>query len=612
MVLFIKLSKNLFLRLGILLLIWSSIRIHAQAQCDFVNNITGVTMATLPTGDAANATLYTQIYALVNMSGNLVATSSTPNFSNVAAGRYHIYAVNYRNTEAASVTPLLAIGQAWAAVVAYGDDATKCLDYTTTEYSSCPVVVCRDTTVCLFSPWLRTTTSFNTAYTQNYCLVCGGTVVATSVLGAFNLSLYPTALGTNCQLFAINYNGSAPVAVGTSWTTFRNAVCAGSTCADYVGYRLNITPLSQTNGNGISTTTAITDITDGCAGAVPDANNGASQTVSANNWCVPSYSGIIQARPIQEDDLAAHMSSLSLGSFSRVPCVGAMDLTQHTIFYTVECAPTASVLTVHVNNPGATITRLEAALYGPVNATCPTVVGGSFRDCDDAGAGSNSGSALRNLTLTTNALPGQVFLVIVDTEGTGAFTLNTNTVLMQSKLSKFLGRKADADNVLAWEMSSEIDMHHFVLERSDDGSNFEELAAIPARGGNNAQSYEYIDPRMPMGAKYYRLRMTTVDGATEYSNVEVLSREESSHIQGVSVFPNPNTGIFTIDFASNLEEMVDYSVLDILGRTIYAGQTSASIGQNRFEINIQHAPAACYIVSLSMNGHRINRRVVKS
>lgn len=302
------------------------------AQCDYINDITGITLSVQPAGDAANPALYTQVYVLVNHLGRIHATGSTPNFTGVPAGNYFLYAVNYSNGESGAVVPLLAVGQDWANLQAYGDNPIYCLNYVG-PYSGCAISVCDEMDVCDDQLLNETATGFAASgYTQAYCIVCAGTVQAVNTTGSFDLSTIPAvAPGANCQLFAINYQtaGGNPVTVGAAWTAVESTYCAGATCFAYMGMDLNI-------GN---TTVAVTSVTNvSCSGG----NNGAINITPGGSPTPYSFSWSNGATTEDATGLAAGSYTVTVTNAIGCVVTATATVTQ----------PTA--ITVTVNNTTAT------------------------------------------------------------------------------------------------------------------------------------------------------------------------------------------------------------------------------------------------------------------
>lgn len=601
--------------IGTLFLLCGLFSQTATAQCDFINNITGIVQGTPPVGNAANPALYTHVYVLVDNQGNIFATSPTPDFLAVPAGFYNLYAVNYDNLEVAAVLPLLAIGQPWFNVEVYGnDDVNNCLDYTLPYGSGCPIVVCDEMTICEIDTLSTVALNFNTTdHTQTYCLVCNDLVVAMDPTGVFPLQDYSAAVaGANCQLFGLNFNTNDgnPLSVGAAWTATTDAECS-NTCIDFIGMNLSITPITQPSGNGISTTVDWWS-TSGCVGAQNSTNGGGTFLEVVNNICVPSYDpGPINARPTSGgDDLQQYAAARP--SYSRFPCSGGMDLTQQPIFYTVECDPAGpSILNVLVSNAGTGITGVQAALYGPVNAACPTFVGGTFVDCNDVGSNASSGLPLGDLTLTTTGNPGEVFLVIVDTEGADQFTISSSVILLNTKLISFDGIKNGENNQLTWEVQEERQVDRYILERSTNGIDFTTLSETNAlNDGSPSVAYEYTDLLPGIGSRYYRLKSLTIDGSFEYSNVVVLSRGDDN-LGGVAVYPNPTKGTFYVEFDADLATELTYKIQDIVGQTVKEGLIQTDLGLNKIELDLEGFPAATYVIALTLNGQRVQRKLIK-
>lgn len=605
--------------IGTFLLVVASILLiqPINAQCDFINDITGITQTTSPAGNAADPTLYTQRYVLVDNEGNIYAVGTTPDFLGVPAGNYDLYAVNFENSETPAVNLVLAAGLPWLGVTTYGDDPTNCLDYTAPYGSGCPIVVCDETTICEYDVFSQTASGFlNLLQTQSYCLVCNDVVEAIDAAGTFDLSTFAAATGgANCQVYALNYMTAdgPPLTVGDAWSVAFTDLCNDNACFDFVGMNLDITPLSQTSGSGVSTTVDWWDTSDACAGAQTSTNAGGTFSETVNNICIPDYDqGNIDARPGEElDDLFL----LSIGQSARFACSGNLDLTQAPVFYTVECDPTGpSVLEVTVSNPGGNITGIQAALYGPVNAACPTITGGAFVDCDDSGTGATSGDPLSDLLLTTNTNPGETYIVIVDTEGEDFFTISSTVTLLNTSLQSFNGHKEEVHNRLEWTTAEEEGLSHFILERSIDGVSFEPIANVQANGHSNGpQNYSHLDENPGVGTKYYRLQMMAQDGSSEQSHVVALSRSDEDRFSYVTVVPNPSVdGNFSVQFEADSDNEMEIEVYDMIGRSVLNKQTAIVSGINTLSVDLGELPAASYILSLSVDGYRVNRRLVKS
>jgi hypothetical protein len=100
---------------------------------------------------------------------------------------------------------------------------------------------------------------------------------------------------------------------------------------------------------------------------------------------------------------------------------------------------------------------------------------------------------------------------------------------------------------VSWKTSSEVNNSHFVLERSYNAKNFEEIGRVEGRGDSNIEStYSFIDNDPLPGTSYYRLKQVDfsvkgsdgkmVDGKSTLSRTVSVFREGTELL---TVYPNP-------------------------------------------------------------------------
>jgi hypothetical protein len=77
-------------------------------------------------------------------------------------------------------------------------------------------------------------------------------------------------------------------------------------------------------------------------------------------------------------------------------------------------------------------------------------------------------------------------------------------------------------NTLTFRTASEKNNAFFVIERSTDAKNFQEIGRLKGAGtSTSAKIYQYIDQEQLVGANYYRLKQLDNDGRFEYSKILV-------------------------------------------------------------------------------------------
>lgn len=104
--------------------------------------------------------------------------------------------------------------------------------------------------------------------------------------------------------------------------------------------------------------------------------------------------------------------------------------------------------------------------------------------------------------------------------------------------------------LLEWLTASEENNDYFALERSADGRNFETIAEIATRAGDNfgRQEYFYSDEQPKPGDSYYRLRQVDLDGDEHFSRIINVYFSFTE----IWVFPNPVESVLSVRLANPL------------------------------------------------------------
>src|ERR1700761_7277878 len=79
--------------------------------------------------------------------------------------------------------------------------------------------------------------------------------------------------------------------------------------------------------------------------------------------------------------------------------------------------------------------------------------------------------------------------------------------------------------LLKWTTTDAINFDHFVVQRSTDGSLFQDINTVAAASGDSLahHDYTYTDQDNWSGPLYYRLEMVDRDGQTSFSNIMSIS-----------------------------------------------------------------------------------------
>ncbi|MFN8351175.1 MAG: T9SS type A sorting domain-containing protein [Flavobacteriales bacterium] len=93
--------------------------------------------------------------------------------------------------------------------------------------------------------------------------------------------------------------------------------------------------------------------------------------------------------------------------------------------------------------------------------------------------------------------------------------------------------------------------------------------------------------------------------AGEGTNIGI---EENANASDWSVFPNPGTGVFTLQY-SGANAAADIEVFDLTGRAVYTSRTAVANGTNH-TLDLTGVSAGNYNVRLTVNGVRTEQRLM--
>ena len=163
-----------------------------------------------------------------------------------------------------------------------------------------------------------------------------------------------------------------------------------------------------------------------------------------------------------------------------------------------------------------------------------------------------------------------------------------------------------------WSTASERNNDYFILEKSLDAINFNEIARIAGAGKSIEQiDYSYTDYDYYGGDVYYRLIQVDYDGTKTYSEIISAKCSNWETDPNISVFPNPFSSELTIVLENFRNEPATIEIFDVMGRTIKQMQVDSPHNEYETSFNLDNIPAGIYNVRVRTSSSTLNRQIVK-
>lgn len=183
----------------------------------------------------------------------------------------------------------------------------------------------------------------------------------------------------------------------------------------------------------------------------------------------------------------------------------------------------------------------------------------------------------------------------------------TQAPVVPVKLSKFEGKIVDNHVLLEWATESEIQNEGFIIEKSINSKDFQDIEFIQGNGTTNTlNTYNYLDKTSISSLSYYRLKQMDYDGKFTYSDIIQIESRSSDKNLAFSIFPNPvKNDEFTIQTTDYLNATIE--VTDDLGNRMFF----SSVDQDQFTISTSNWPIGMYNVLLLKNDNYQVQRIIK-
>lgn len=106
-----------------------------------------------------------------------------------------------------------------------------------------------------------------------------------------------------------------------------------------------------------------------------------------------------------------------------------------------------------------------------------------------------------------------------------------------------------ANNVLTWKTFNASAAHDFIVERSQDGNTYTEIAQVPSNDLPGIQAFAYTDLRPGTGTWFYRVRQNDAQGVVSISDTREVTLVVAPSAE-IIVWPNPAADQVTVQLGA--------------------------------------------------------------
>ncbi len=190
----------------------------------------------------------------------------------------------------------------------------------------------------------------------------------------------------------------------------------------------------------------------------------------------------------------------------------------------------------------------------------------------------------------------------------GEFAVGGDTLVnpLPVNMLFFNARNINGDVNLSWATATEANNKGFMLERSINGVDFEDVIFVEGKGNRKSTTqYSKVDvaafAKAGVPTLYYRLRQVDFDGVITYSSIAIVNENDLLG-DDIKVFPNP----FETQVGVRIESAAGSAtiqLMDMHGRIISEEKINTKAGTTYYEMkNMSNLAKGVYFIRVSING----------
>jgi hypothetical protein len=170
-----------------------------------------------------------------------------------------------------------------------------------------------------------------------------------------------------------------------------------------------------------------------------------------------------------------------------------------------------------------------------------------------------------------------------------------NVVTFPVEFASFEGAWDQAQVVLHWTTTSELNNSHFVVEHAADGRSFSAIGQVQGVGTTlEKQSYRFAHSEALASQNFYRLKQVDFNGEFSYSNT--IELKQNLQVSSAKILGNPVKETLTLQMYAIPVEGAIVSIHSLTGQVLAEEKVSQEAGQMTIKIPVQHLARGIYFL----------------
>lgn len=163
------------------------------------------------------------------------------------------------------------------------------------------------------------------------------------------------------------------------------------------------------------------------------------------------------------------------------------------------------------------------------------------------------------------------------------------------------GKEFGIGIMLKWSTAMELNNAMFVIERSTDGVDYENIGNVNGKGTTDETSeYNFLDVNASKSKLYYRLKQMDIDGSFSYSDIIALDKKIANNFMVVRMSAAAADDIFETTINAFDTKEMKMTVTDWKGNVLMDELQKLQNGLNSVMVDLSEMKPAIYKVTFQV------------
>ncbi|MEO8110603.1 MAG: T9SS type A sorting domain-containing protein [Ginsengibacter sp.] len=185
-------------------------------------------------------------------------------------------------------------------------------------------------------------------------------------------------------------------------------------------------------------------------------------------------------------------------------------------------------------------------------------------------------------------------------------------ILLNTLAVNFLnvsGVKEKAKSKISWSISGDKSLNQFIIERSSNAKDFDEVGKVTAVKSMGIQKYEFIDDKPSNSVNYYRIEAIETGNQKIFSKVVAILQFRQAFQVG-KLFPIPAKNEINVKIFSANPQKLTFSIVDIEGR-IMRKETRLVSSEFIYSTNVAGFSTGKYTLEIQAESQKESLQFIK-